>query len=443
MKKVSLNELFIKYGFYNMKDAPLSREYSTVERDLTLLLNVKKELSALDIAEEMNEQDFVEILEKHTDSRTEMLLNGNVVPLEAIDCYVRGVVIELNRLGFKTNYSCDGHDRNRPVIGFETSHIAMQAASFLQSIGIETNRTGRSLKFRISRYDLPNMALSLNKMTKEQATEILEKTSILMPKDEYYTLLKKLLNISGVSRDEEQIRSFVLDELSNHVDHLTTDKYGNIIAQVSYGHGPTILLNAHLDTVDVFSPNRTIVKNYSILTSSDGILGADDRAGICAVLATVKTAKKSGFKGTLKIIFTVEEEIGLRGARAVNDFFLWDIDMAFVVDRRGIGDLVTSCYDMQFCTEQFARRIHRYANDRHPGNWRIVQGGSSDTRIWASQGINSMNISAGYFNEHTEMESLDIEANYRSYELLILLLQESRFLVRPHTTATRNRIVKK
>lgn len=436
MTKVSLNELFIKYGFYNMKDTSFSREHSTVERDITLLLNVKKELSALRITEEMNEKEFVEILEKYTVSRTEMLLAGHEVPLEVIDCYVRGPVIELNRLGFKTEYSCDGHDRNHPTIGFETSHIAMQAASFLQNIGFETRRRGSSLIFRISRYDLPNMALSLNKMTKEQATEIVEKTSILMRKEEYYTLLEKLLKISGVSGDEEQIRNFVLNELSNHVDHLTTDKYGNIIAQVSYGHGPTILLNAHLDTVDVFSPNRTIVKNNSIWTSSDGILGADDRAGICAVLATVKTAEKSEFKGTLKIIFTVEEEIGLRGARAVNDFFLWNTDMAFVVDRRGTGDLVTSCYDMEFCTEQFARRIHRYANDRHPGNWQSVQGGSSDTRIWASHGINSLNISAGYFNEHTEMESLDIEANYRSYELLIHLLHESRLLVRPRRIAS-------
>ncbi|MFJ8260344.1 M20/M25/M40 family metallo-hydrolase [Rummeliibacillus sp. NPDC094406] len=443
MKKVSLKELFIKYGFYNMKDATLSRKQSTVESDLELLLNVKKELLALNIAEEMNEKEFVEILEKYTHGRTEVLLAGNVVPLEAIDCYVCGLVIELNRLGFNTGYSCDGHDRNRPIIGFQTSHIAMQAATLLQNIGIETLRRGRSLSFRISRYELPIMALTLNKLTNEQAIEILENTNTLMPKGEYFTLLDKLLNISGVSGDEDQIRNFVLDELSNHVDHLTTDNYGNIIAQVSYGQGPTILLNAHLDTVDEFSPNRIIIKNDSIWSSSEGILGADDRAGICAILATVKKAEKSGFKGTLKIIFTVEEEIGLIGARAVNDFFLWDTDIAFVVDRRGTGDLVTSCYGMQFCTEHFARRIHRNANERHPGNWQIVQGGSSDTRIWASQGINSINISAGYFNEHTEMESLDVEANYRSYELLIHLLQESRLLMQSHAIATRDLTVKK
>lgn len=58
-----------------------------------------------------------------------------------------------------------------------------------------------------------------------------------------------------------------------------------------------------------------------------------------------------------------------------------------------------------------------------------MAGGSSDTRIWAEQGINSVNLSAGYNNEHTSNETLDIQANYGTYEFVIMLLEKSRSLM--------------
>ena len=179
--------------------------------------------------------------------------------------------------------------------------------------------------------------------------------------------------------------------------------------------GPTVLLNAHLDTVEQIEESRIIVKDGNIWTSSEGILGADDRAGVNVIMAILKTLQPNDFNGTLKIIFTVEEEIGLVGAKEVNESFLWNVDMAFVIDRRGTNDIVTHNYSQEFCSAEFGRSLERIAHSNMQGKWRVVKGGSSDTTIWASQGIQSVNLSTGYLHEHTDFEQLDVEASYNTY----------------------------
>ncbi len=64
--------------------------------------------------------------------------------------------------------------------------------------------------------------------------------------------LEELLMIPGESGKEEKIRAHVLEKLAPFVDYLTVDHAGNILAERTHRgvNGPTILLNAHLDTVD-------------------------------------------------------------------------------------------------------------------------------------------------------------------------------------------------
>lgn len=45
-------------------------------------------------------------------------------------------------------------------------------------------------------------------------------------------------------------------------------------------------------------------------------------------------------------------------------------------------------------------------------------GGRSDTLIWAQQGIQSVNLSVGYQNEHTSREELNIDDAFATANLL-------------------------
>ena len=46
----------------------------------------------------------------------------------------------------------------------------------------------------------------------------------------------------------------------------------------------------------------------------------------------------------------------LVGACEVNEAFLWDVDMALVIDRRITNDIVTHNYFQQFCNQNL--RVH-------------------------------------------------------------------------------------
>ncbi|GFZ80943.1 hypothetical protein GCM10010978_22510 [Compostibacillus humi] len=90
-----------------------------------------------------------------------------------------------------------------------------------------------------------------------------------------YHEIECLLSISGVSGEEDAVREVVKEKLTRYVDHITEDHYGNLLAEKTYGsgNGPTILLNAHLDTVDDIVEGRSIIKEGNIWSSSQGILG--------------------------------------------------------------------------------------------------------------------------------------------------------------------------
>ena len=96
---------------------------------------------------------------------------------------------------------------------------------------------------------------------------------------------------------------------------------GNIIA-FKRGSAPdakAIFLSCHLDTVEP-TESLKIIQDGAII-SSDGttILGADDKAGAAAVLEAVESISEDSFPhGDLQVIFSVSEEIGLLGARALD-----------------------------------------------------------------------------------------------------------------------------
>ncbi len=346
-----------------------------------------------------------------------------------LDTYISGIVRQLDRLGIYTNGSCDGHDKRPATIYLLKEEDVEVASKILLAAGVKRVRTQRrQLTLLVSsRENLLDVAEQLNLMKREWLSEEID----FIQKQAFYSMLETLLSINGKSGEEQAIRSYVIEQLLGKVDHVTVDENGNILAQKTYrsGNGPTILLNAHLDTVEDFEPGRLIEKDGSIWSSSKGILGADDRAGVAIVLEMAKRLEASSFSGKVKFIFTVEEEIGLVGASSVNEYFLWDVDAAIVVDRRGKGDIVVSCGSyIPFCDLSYGRFFERVADSVGLNGWKTTAGGSSDTRIWAQNTIQSVNLSVGYQNEHTEEETLDVEACYNTLKLVEGVFTQEREL---------------
>ena len=127
-----------------------------------------------------------------------------------------------------------------------------------------------------------------------------------------------LVKINSLSHNEVAICHYLADYLKKLGLKVRVDKKGNLHAVLKgvAANGPVLLFNAHMDTVVPGNNIKPIIKKDRIVSDGTTVLGADDKAGIAGILEMLKLLKsrKILFK-EIKIIFTVEEEIGLMGAK--------------------------------------------------------------------------------------------------------------------------------
>lgn len=214
----------------------------------------------------------------------------------------------------------------------------------------------------------------------------------------------KLLNIHGVSGKEGMVRRYLQPILTDMMDTVGIDKYGNLLAEKKIGNGigATVLLSAHMDTVTGVLENRNLLIEGDVITSNRGALGADDRGGIAIIMEVLRNLESLSFQGTVKVAFSREEEIGCVGSENIDPHWYSDVDLAIVVDRKGSRDVVVGCWDA-FCSTAVGEFFEN-ASAMQGMDWKATEGGISDAVTFSSKGINSVNLSAGYYNEHTDKE---------------------------------------
>lgn len=157
----------------------------------------------------------------------------------------------------------------------------------------------------------------------------------------------------------------------------------------------SIGLVAHLDTV---FPERLkeiyYDKDKEVMWSPTG-LGADDRAGIYSIYRILK----AGYRPT--VILTTDEELGNQGAIALSvDVPSAPTSLKYLIelDRQGQNDCVF--YDCE--NPDFSKYIESFG-------FKTARGTFSDiSDICPYWGIAGVNLSIGYYNEHTPSETLHI-----------------------------------
>lgn len=80
-------------------------------------------------------------------------------------------------------------------------------------------------------------------------------------------LLKKLVNVQGLSGDESKVRKLIKAEIKNYVDDIKVDKFGNLIAHKK-GKGEKVMVAAHMDEIGLMI--KRIKTNGQILFSTIG-----------------------------------------------------------------------------------------------------------------------------------------------------------------------------
>ena len=102
------------------------------------------------------------------------------------------------------------------------------------------------------------------------------------------------------------------------------------------------MLCAHIDTVPVSGELRVHEADGLLRSSGETILGADDKAGVAALLELAADAASQPPPIGLELVFTVAEERGLRGAREL-DLAELRSDVGLVLDHAGpLAELVVA-----------------------------------------------------------------------------------------------------
>jgi len=144
---------------------------------------------------------------------------------------------------------------------------------------------------------------------------------------------------------EREVNCYCAEALREAGFICQTDAAGNLIAQKggAVAPAPRIFYSAHTDTVQ---PTEGLVvreEDGVFRTSGNTILGADDKAAVAALLEAVRVLDERAIPhGDLQVIFSVGEEIGLVGAKALAPEVVAG-SIGFVFDASGAtGAIITS-----------------------------------------------------------------------------------------------------
>ncbi|MGY3725326.1 tripeptide aminopeptidase [Granulicatella balaenopterae] len=155
-----------------------------------------------------------------------------------------------------------------------------------------------------------------------------------------------LVKIDSVSLQEHKVANYIkafLDELEilyteDDAGHKLGGTCGNIIARLDSAdaNSETILLAAHIDTVQPCVGVEPIIEDGVIRSCGDTILGGDDKAGVAVLLELLAHAKQlNGQHKNLICVFSIAEEIGIFGAKNLDIKALGKIDYAYILDGEG------------------------------------------------------------------------------------------------------------
>jgi tripeptide aminopeptidase len=117
---------------------------------------------------------------------------------------------------------------------------------------------------------------------------------------------------------------------------------GNLLARIPGRSDRTILLCAHLDTVEVTGPLEPVVVDGGWENAHDAILGADNKAALAVMLEVARRASLEGSPVGIELLFTVSEENALAGAKQVDPAAL-SAEFGYVFDHASpIGEVVVA-----------------------------------------------------------------------------------------------------
>jgi tripeptide aminopeptidase len=166
--------------------------------------------------------------------------------------------------------------------------------------------------------------------------------------DRTVRIMLELLAINSPSGHEELARADLQARLAALGASVEIDPKGNLIGRIPATTGMEgelpVLLCCHMDTVPTAANVRPVLAEGVLRSDGTTALGADDKAGIAAILACLEHLREQDLPhGPLSILLTVEEEIGLEGIKAADPAWIGTVGRGYVLDASGpVGTAIIS-----------------------------------------------------------------------------------------------------
>lgn len=165
------------------------------------------------------------------------------------------------------------------------------------------------------------------------------------------------VRIDSESRNEAAFAARVAEDLKEigcevYIDSTqekTESTAGNVYATLpGTVEGEALVFSAHMDTVIPGIGIEPVVEDGVIRSKGGTVLGSDDKSGIAAVVEMLRTVRENNIPHpTLQAVFTVCEEIGLRGSKAVEPDKLAG-KQVFVLDSDGDAGCIVAAAPGQY-----------------------------------------------------------------------------------------------
>lgn len=151
-----------------------------------------------------------------------------------------------------------------------------------------------------------------------------------------------------------------------------------------------ICLVAHIDTVRRTKDKLELIQENNIIRNKYGILGADDRAGVFGLLELSHL--------NCNLLFTLGEETGGTGAKlASEELDFKGVKLFIELDRKG-------CNEYVFYSHTLPKEIQKYVE-----SYGYIENYGTYSDIAEFEEIPGINLSIGYYNQHTNKESLHLD----------------------------------
>lgn len=221
-------------------------------------------------------------------------------------------------------------------------------------------------------------------------------------------LLKTLVEKQSPSYSRAQFekRNFLRAWVEKNIPNVKTsqDAYGNLY--VTKGKSkiyPCVV--SHLDIVHDYRPLFKVFQSDDILFGFDQLtgeqtgVGGDDNCGIYICLELLRKCDK------LKVVFTLDEEVGMVGAKEVDIKFFKNCSFLGQPDRRSDTlDFINHTNGIETCDEKFTDLIAYELNEY---GFKIIRGLATDVgaiKYNENVTIPAFNATNGSYREHRDNE---------------------------------------